>query len=450
MEKDAADKEVDGVTDTDEETPHGGTTSVTCSSQWEDRETNDGFQQEEKTAHQKSQDNQNPAMTQDSVIQEADDCGSAEAKEDVEDEEGCDGAADHDNFHVINQEEDEAAKEQHLNGGSGWRNEGAGRRFKLRGGGLVPEQASHNAFPFMQKSNVAASGGRHKQSRRRNHHHHHQHGRGRRRSGKQLFLAFREMLSESVSVWCVSCVHMMIEIIVTLTHNCGVGVETGGVKAYNFVQHLLVKVTDVAEMKADTFRIFQRTKCIGMDLVDKLLRSAKWTKTAALSGWNLLRTLIVFGSHWGKGMLVRLVSGEKARRCRSAFLESRFWKRVTSLMEKVLSGLRRDGPVPPSFPGSPNRSGRGQPGQELERLLALSEVPEDELDPFAVLGVEVHATDAELKKAYRQLAVQVCGKDSGFFPLSHTSQLMTTEQFLCAKMFFSSHANLLLAPFLSF
>uniref|UniRef100_A0A3Q0SWM5 J domain-containing protein n=1 Tax=Amphilophus citrinellus TaxID=61819 RepID=A0A3Q0SWM5_AMPCI len=36
-------------------------------------------------------------------------------------------------------------------------------------------------------------------------------------------------------------------------------------------------------------------------------------------------------------------------------------------------------------------------------LLALVEVPEDELDPFIVLGVEVHATDTELKKAYRQL-----------------------------------------------
>lgn len=408
MEKDTADKEVDGVS---KETPHGGTTSVTSSSsQWEDTETNDDCQEEEKIADQKSQDNPNPAMTQDSAFEEADDCGSAEAKEDVEGEDQCEGAADHDSFHVINQAEDEAAKEQHVNGGSGWRNEGAGRRFKLRGGGLVPEQGGQSAFPFMQKSNVPPSGGRQKQTRRRNHHHHHQHGRGRRRSGKQLFLAFKEMLSESVSIWCISCVHMMIEIIVTLTHNCGVGVETGGVKIYNFVQQFLVKVTDVAEMKADTFRIFQRTKSIGRDLVDKTVRSVKWTKTAALSGWNFLRALTILGSHWGKGLLVRLVGGEKAKRCWTAIQESRFWKRVTSLTEKVLSRLRRDGPASPSSPGSPNRSGRGQPVQELERLLALSEVPEDELDPFAVLGVEVQATDAELKKAYRQLAVQVCVK----------------------------------------
>lgn len=57
---------------------------------------------------------------------------------------------------------------------------------------------------------------------------------------------------------------------------------------------------------------------------------------------------------------------------------------------------------------SPGRAERGPPGQELKRLLALANVPEDELDPFTVLGVEVHATEAELKKAYRQLAVQVC------------------------------------------
>lgn len=79
-------------------------------------------------------------------------------------------------------------------------------------------------------------------------------------------------------------------------------------------------------------------------------------------------------------------------------------------MENVQSRFRRDGPVPLSSPESPSRAGRGQPGQELERLLALAEVPEDELDPFTVLGVEVHATEAELKKAYRQLAVQVCVK----------------------------------------
>eukprot|EP00061_Rhincodon_typus_P007379 g29025.t1 len=48
---------------------------------------------------------------------------------------------------------------------------------------------------------------------------------------------------------------------------------------------------------------------------------------------------------------------------------------------------------------------RYQPDHEVDRLLAMADIPEEDLDPFKVLGVEVMATDAELKKAYRQLAV---------------------------------------------
>lgn len=409
MERETAEKEMDGVTDTDEETPLSDSTSVTYPSQWETRQTDDDCKQEDNTAYLKSQDTPNPAIPQDCGINGAEYCGSTEAKEDTEDGFECDSTTDHENFDVINQEEDEAAKEQHMNGESGWRNEGTGRRCKLRSSGSVSEQGSQNAFSSMQKGNVMSSGGRHKQTRRRNHHHHHQQNRGRRRTGNQLVLAFKEMLSESLSFWCISCIHMMIEIIVTLTHNCGVGVETGGVKLYNFGQQLLVKITDIAGMKADASRILKWTQCIGTDLVDKIVRSVKWAKTAALSCWKLFCALIILSSQWAKGLFVRL-GGERGKRYWTTFQESRFWKRVVSLLEKVQSRFRRDGPVPPSSPESPSRAGRGQPGQELERLLALAEVPEDELDPFTVLGVEVHATEAELKKAYRQLAVQVCVK----------------------------------------
>uniref|UniRef100_A0A5F8AJ51 DnaJ homolog subfamily C member 14 n=1 Tax=Macaca mulatta TaxID=9544 RepID=A0A5F8AJ51_MACMU len=48
-----------------------------------------------------------------------------------------------------------------------------------------------------------------------------------------------------------------------------------------------------------------------------------------------------------------------------------------------------------------------QPEEEVAQLLTLAGVPEDELNPFHVLGVEATASDAELKKAYRQLAVMV-------------------------------------------
>ncbi|XP_053907307.1 dnaJ homolog subfamily C member 14 [Cuculus canorus] len=45
--------------------------------------------------------------------------------------------------------------------------------------------------------------------------------------------------------------------------------------------------------------------------------------------------------------------------------------------------------------------------EEVARLLALAEMPEEELNPFQVLGVEATASDAELRKSYRRLAVLV-------------------------------------------
>ncbi|XP_071766527.2 dnaJ homolog subfamily C member 14 [Centroberyx gerrardi] len=418
MEKETTEKEMDSITETEEENPDGST-SMTRPSQWEVRETEEDCEQpiqEDITAYLKpnTQDTPNLATPQDSGIGEAENCGFTEAKEDTEEvfdwlEEQT--AAGHDETQVMDQEEDEAANE-YMNGESGWRNSGTGKRFKLRnsGGGSVSEQSgqsSSNAISSssIQKGNVLSSGGRHKQTRRRNHHHHQQ-SRGRRRTGKQLVLAFKEMLSESLSSWCLSCIHMVIELIVTLTHHCGVCVETGGMKLYNFGQQLLTKATDIPAMKADASRILEWTKCTGGDLVDKSVRSVKWVKTAALSCFRLFCALVILGSQWAKGLFVRL-SGERGKRCWAALQDSRIWKRVVVLLERVRSWFRSDGQVPPSTPESPGRAGRCQPGQELERLLALAQVPEDELDPFTVLGVEVHATEAELKKAYRQLAVQV-------------------------------------------
>lgn len=390
MEREASKKEMD-VVDTDEEFPDGVSASVTSSSQCE---VEDECEQEDKIAYLKSQETPNPATLQDIGA------GEAEAKDDIEEvseEFEHDKTTENENSQVINQEEDDAAKEQHMNGESGWRNIGSGRKCKLRSSGSVLEQ--------IQRGNVMSSGGRHKQTRRRNHHHYQQ-NRGRRRTGNQLILAFKEMLSECLSFWCISCIHMMIEIIVTLTHNCGVGVETGVVKLYNLGQQLLVKITDVPAMKADAIQILKWAKCKGACVVDKTVRSVKWIKTVALSCFTFSCALVILGLQWAKGVFLR-IGGDRGKHYWTAFQETRIWKRIVSLLEKARSLFRRDGHVPPSAPGSPGRAGRAQPGQELERLLALVEVPEDELDPFTVLGVEVHATDTELKKAYRQLAVQV-------------------------------------------
>ncbi|KAM6927200.1 uncharacterized protein dnajc14 [Xenentodon cancila] len=407
MEKEAAEKDKD-----DGEIPDGDSVSVTEFIQCPSRETDDDC----KWEYFKSQETQNPALAQDSGAGEPAHCGSTEAKEDTE--EVSDGyendrSADHENSEATNQEDDddddddddEDAKEQHMNGESGWRSMGSGKRCKLKSSGSVLEQSSQSVFSSFQKASVMSSGARHKQTRRRNHHHHQQ-NRSRRRTGNQLVLAFKEMLSESLSFWCISCIHMLIEIIVTLTHNCGVGVEMGVVKLYNFGQQVLIKITDIPGMKADISRILKWTKCTGVELVDKTLRSMKWVKTAVLSFFRLVCTLLILSSHWAKGLLCR-IGGERGKHLWMAFQESKFWKRIVSLLGRLQAMIRRDGHAPAFFPESPGRAGRGEPGQELERLLALAAVPEEELDPFSVLGVEVHATETELKKAYRQLAVQV-------------------------------------------
>ncbi|XP_061583433.1 dnaJ homolog subfamily C member 14 [Cololabis saira] len=430
MEKEAAEKEKD-----DGEIPDGDSVPVTEFIQCPSREAGDGRNWEDKTAYFKSQETPNPAPAKDSGAGEAPHCESTEAKEDTE--EVSDGyengrSAVHENSEVTNQEDDddeeeeeeddeeedeeeeeeeddddddEAEKEQHMNGESGWRNMGSGKRCKLKSSGSVLEQSSQSVFSSFQKASVMSSGARHKQTRRRNHHHHQQ-NRSRRRTGNQLVLAFKEMLSESLSFWCISCIHMLIEIIVTLTYNCGVGVEMGVVKLYNFGQQVLVKITDIPGMKADICRILKWTKCRGVALVDKTLRSMKWVKTAVLSCFRLVCTILILSFHWARGLLCR-IGGERGKHLWTAFQESNFWKRVASLLGRLRSMFRRDVHTPPFFPESPGRAGRGEPGQELERLLALAEVPEEELDPFSVLGVEVHATETELKKAYRQLAVQV-------------------------------------------
>ncbi|KAM4582960.1 dnaJ homolog subfamily C member 14 [Fundulus diaphanus] len=393
MEKEAAEKEMD-----DEEVCDGDFVSEASFCHQQTGETDDCVQ-EDNLAHLRSQETQ----VIDSGAGDAESCESMEAQEDTEEVSvGFKHDLDHENPRVINQEEDEAAKEQQMNGESGWRALGGGRRCKLRSGGSLFEQSGQSAFPLFQKGSIPSSGSRHKQTRRRNHHHHQQ-SRGRRRTGKQLFMAFREMLSESLSVWCISCVHMLIEIIVTLTHNCGVAVETGVLKLYNFGKQILVKITDLPGMKADVSRVLRWIKCTGADLVDKTARTLKWLKTAASSCFRVSCALVIFSFCWLKGMLLR-VGGERGKRCWTAFLDSRVWKRLASALERVRSWFRK---YRNRSPESPGRAGKGEPSQELERLLALAEVPEGELDPFTVLGVEVHATETELKKAYRQLAVQV-------------------------------------------
>ncbi|NXS53515.1 DJC14 protein, partial [Brachypteracias leptosomus] len=55
--------------------------------------------------------------------------------------------------------------------------------------------------------------------------------------------------------------------------------------------------------------------------------------------------------------------------------------------------------------GAPGAGAGGE--EEVKRLVGMAGLPEEELNPFEVLGVEGTASDAELRRAYRRLAVLV-------------------------------------------
>ncbi|KAM6980777.1 dnaJ homolog subfamily C member 14 [Aplochiton taeniatus] len=313
---------------------------------------------------------------------------------------------DDDQFGIQNK----GRKEQHLDGESALRSSGAGKKFRSRnnGGGSVIEQnieTTPSLFANAQKPSLVSSGGRHKQARRRNHHHHQ--GRGRRRTGTQLTMAFREILSESLSPWCLSCIHMVVELIVTFTHHCGLYVEKGGVALHDCGLLLLAKITDIPGMRADAERMLEWTRSVGTVMVDKSVKYVRWLKQTSVSCFGVLCAVVLLGTQLAKSVFFRL-GGERGKKLWLYVQDSRIWKSVNSLVERISLWFKRRGnQVPSATPESPGKAGRWLSGQELERLLALAQVPEEELDPFTVLGVETHATEAELKRAYRHLAVQV-------------------------------------------
>ncbi|XP_021238505.1 dnaJ homolog subfamily C member 14 [Numida meleagris] len=111
----------------------------------------------------------------------------------------------------------------------------------------------------------------------------------------------------------------------------------------------------------------------------------------------------------GRTRLAELLDAAVLRRTRGLLGEDGTWQRLRAWWrrwrgapEELPSGcgLGDAGPGPDA--GAP-----GSSAEEVSRLLAMAEVPEEELNPFQALGVEVTASDAELRKAYRRLAVLV-------------------------------------------
>ncbi|KAM6112304.1 dnaJ homolog subfamily C member 14 [Phoenicopterus ruber ruber] len=166
------------------------------------------------------------------------------------------------------------------------------------------------------------------------------------------------------------------------------------------------------------------------------LRAARWLRAGAglflrllwmLCALLLLLLMLLLGSLrlcWRAGAAAlaagahRLGRSQRAARL-LALLDTAALRRTWGLLGesrpcralRAWLQRRRDPPVAGRTGGPGDAAPGGAPaagsGEEVSRLLAMAEVPEEELNPFQVLGVEPTASDAELKKAYRRLAVLV-------------------------------------------
>ncbi|KAA0708078.1 DnaJ -like protein subfamily C member 14 [Triplophysa tibetana] len=259
-------------------------------------------------------------------------------------------------------------KEPSMDGESKSRNAGSGKKGKPKrsgsGQGLCDQTALLTSpFSMSQKSFLSSSGpNRHKQVRKRNHYMHN-HGRTRQRNGLQLVVTCRDFVAESISPWCISCVHMIVELIISLTHRCGIAVESSGIALYEFGAHLFWKFTDVPGMTEDLRRILDLSRHLTVALLERVSRTAGLAQQSLVSGMRTLSVAVCRTSQIMSRVLVRL-AGERGRKWWLSLQCSRLFRKV-------------------------------------------SEIPEEDLDPFSVLGVDIHATESELKRAYRQLAIQI-------------------------------------------
>ncbi|XP_051958021.1 dnaJ homolog subfamily C member 14-like [Xyrauchen texanus] len=302
-------------------------------------------------------------------------------------------------------------KELQTNGESRSRNAGTGRKGKSKKNVLGQGSCDHTPLwtsPSSMPQKYFSSSGlsRHKQVRRRNHQHNHD--RLRQKNGMWLVVACRDFLVESVSQWCISCIHMVVELIISLVHHCGFAVELSGIALYDFGTRMLCKVTDIPGMTQDLRLIWVWSWCSAVALVEGISRTTFWARCTLLSGLRILCVALCFGSQMIRSVLAHLI-GERGRKWWITLQSSRIWSKVCDLTMKSYWRLfKRDIIKESSNPELPNRGQeKWQSVEELQRLLALAKIPEEELDPFNVLGMDINATESELKKAYRQLAVQV-------------------------------------------
>ncbi|KPP75113.1 dnaJsubfamily C member 14-like, partial [Scleropages formosus] len=284
------------------------------------------------------------------------------------------------------------------------RRSAGGKRGQRRSSGVLTSlsgdaEQSQQAVSFFSKL-TSSSGGRQRQARRRTHQHHQ--GALGRLVVSRIAHSCHRLLADFLCPWCLSCVAMVVDLIVMAAHRCGEGVEAAGLVLCNSCSQLLCKATDLPAMKAEASHFLQCMSCAVLALTAWTVGAATWGYRLGLSCLRVFHMTVLLGSVWLSGFLGKL-GGERGRQWWASLWHSRVFGWVTVMWEKARSGSQES----PSTPKPLSEAGRVYAGQELERLLTLAHIPEDELDPFAVLGVEADASDPELKRAYRQLAVLV-------------------------------------------
>ncbi|XP_075407636.1 dnaJ homolog subfamily C member 14 [Tenrec ecaudatus] len=165
------------------------------------------------------------------------------------------------------------------------------------------------------------------------------------------------------------------------------------------------------------YQLLSQGFCCGVGLLTRFLRllgALLLLALALLLGCMQLawRFLVGLGDRLGwRGKTTWLVSqldSPALQRFLALLRNSRLWQQLVKVVQwgwlelpwvKQRTNRQGDAPV---------ASGRYcLPEEEVARLSTMAAIPEDELNPFHVLGVEATASDVELKKAYRQLAVMV-------------------------------------------
>ncbi|XP_054859695.1 dnaJ homolog subfamily C member 14 [Eublepharis macularius] len=290
---------------------------------------------------------------------------------------------------------------------------------KAPGGRKITRQQRHrSAAKDKGEGRFALPGGKHRQSRKRN-------DGGRSRVRAELL-----KLLEGLASFCIACFKLFIQLIVQVTHRCGEGVEAGGKFLYSccsfnqcdidtiqtgmksWIQHAKLSyrklMRHLASWASLTYHLLKMLCAVLFLVLMLILGSLRLCWQVSKSALSSVLGRLAHTSHgaW-------LLSALDLPRVWAFFKESRTYVWVASLLHKwhallwTPKGLRTNQPGDTTFIGSSGESGQYQPGEVVARLLAMAHTPEEELNPFQVLGLEATASDAELKRAYRQLAVLV-------------------------------------------